>query len=251
MGSIMAQKQDSFTANLPTTGAALDFIKIMAAVLMVVDHWDDIVLDRAANHLMLIGRAVFPLFCYATATAILRAGEEKAVSYAAKILVLAIFVEPVSQLARGYDMANVLFTLGLGAAFIPFLIQRSHRMRMLIFVIGLATVFLPSQWEFGILGVLLPGAMYLVLKGDLRYIPWLILVLAFVNFNDIEMFLNVMSPTVLAMMVMIASSTIFLPWFIILFAKSLTSTKRLTPKYFLHIFYPLHMILLALIKPFV
>jgi hypothetical protein len=65
------------------------------------------------------------------------------------------------------------------------------------------------------------------------------------------MFLNVMSPTVLAMMVMIASSTIFLPWFIILFAKSLTSTKRLTPKYFLHIFYPLHMILLALIKPFV
>lgn len=247
----MTQEQGSFTTSLPTTGAALDFIKIMAAALMVIDHWDDIILDRTASHLMLIGRAVFPLFCYATATAILRAGEDKALLYAAKILVLAVFVEPVSQLARGHDMANVLFTLGLGAAFIPFLMGRAHWLRMVIFALGLATVFLPSQWEFGVIGVLLPGAMYMVLKGDLRYIPWLFLLLAFVNLNNIGQYLDIMSPAVLIGMIMMASCTIFLPWFIILFAKSLTSARRLTPKYFLHIFYPLHMVILALIKPFV
>ena len=52
----------------------------------VVDHVDDILFDRTMPHLMLLGRAVMPLFCFATAAYIYRAGIDKIPNYSPKLL---------------------------------------------------------------------------------------------------------------------------------------------------------------------
>lgn len=249
----MGQKLQAYAAQMPVSGVALDCVKIIAALLMVVDHWDSIILDRTAPQMMLIGRAVFPLFCFATAAAILRAGEEKALNYTARLLLLAVFVEPLTQLARDLNVANILFTLAIGAAFIPFLAKLCHRYRMLVFGFGLLTLYLPSQWEYGVVGALLPAAMYFVLQGEKRYIPWLIVMLAMVNFNNITTYIEAVAvePIMLVMYSLMALSTTVLSWMILLFCRNIKGDKRVLPKYFLHVFYPVHMICLALIKPFV
>lgn len=249
----MGQTLQTYAGRMPVSGVALDCVKIIAALLMLADHWDDIILDRTAAHLMLIGRAVFPLFCFATAAAVLRAGEEKALNYTGKILLLAVFVEPVSQLSRDIDMANILFTLAIGAAFIPFLARLCDRDRMLVFGLGLLTLYFPSQWEYGMVGALLPAAMYFVLRGEKRYIPWLIVLLALVNFNNIMMYVDAGAalPINLVSFFMIGLATIIPPWIILMLCRNIKGEQRLLPKYFLHVFYPLHLICLALINPFV
>src|SRR6267154_1801028 len=49
------------------TGAPLDVVKLVAAILMVVDHVNVIFLAHEANIWWKLGRIVFPLFCFATA----------------------------------------------------------------------------------------------------------------------------------------------------------------------------------------
>ena len=235
----------------PVAGAALDFIKIMAAVLMVVDHWDDMILDRTAPYLMIIGRTVFPLFCYATACAILRGGREKALIYGAKIMLIAILVEPVSQITRGHDTANILFTLSLGAIVLYMLSLWSHRARMAFFAFALATVLLPSQWEYGIIGACIPAAMYFVLNGENKYIPWLVALLVFANLTDMGSYIGDFTPMVFISLSLTAAATVVFPWIVIMLAGHVKGEQRLMPKYFLHVFYPAHMIVLAMIRPFV
>lgn len=241
------------TNELPISGTALDVLKLLAAAFMVIDHMDDILFDRTMPVMLLIGRVVFPIFCFATMAAILRGGLDSAKTYAVRLLVLAVFVEPISQISRQVDVANILFTLAIGAALIPYVYQASHRMRIMVFTVGILALWWPDQWEYGILGAFIPSVMYLVMKEDRgeRYIPWLILMLALFNFGDISQHLIGMSEELLAFMVVVMCVTIFGPWLLIISARHIQGEKRIMPKYFLHIFYPAHLIILAVINEFV
>ena len=59
-------------------GRALDAIKICAAVFMVIDHINTTLLASTRLEMFLIGRITFPLFCYALAASMLKAGPDKA-----------------------------------------------------------------------------------------------------------------------------------------------------------------------------
>lgn len=236
----------------PIQGTALDIIKLIAAALMVVDHVDDIIFDRAMPHLMLVGRTVFPLFCFATAAYAMRAGVENIPRYAVKIAVLAVFVQPVSYLTRDYADANILFTLAIGAVLIAFMAQASHRMRCIAFIFALLSVLFPDAWEYGIVGAFVPAAMYLVMKEGDRYIPWLIFLLAFTNFGGLVFdFLAVMSVMKMINILLVAAATILFPLMVVLMCRQIPGEERKMPKYFLHVFYPAHLIIIALIAIFV
>lgn len=248
----MQRETEHRNKNWPISGAALDAIKLIAAVLMVVDHVDDILFDRTMPHLMLLGRAVMPLFCFATAAYIYRAGIDKIPNYVTKILILAIFVQPISYVTRDYADGNILFMLGIGAILVGFMASASHRMRCLAFLFSFLAAGIPSVWEYGIVGAFLPAAMYLVMKEGDRYIPWLVFTLALANFGGmVEDFTKGLSVDVVIGGIMVSAATILFPMGIVFAAKNIKGRGRLMPKYFLHAFYPLHLIGIAAVGYFI
>src|SRR3989338_5224412 len=96
-------------------GRALDFIKICAALLMVVENMNVIWFDETFFPLHLLGRAAFPLFCYAVAVAVMKKeGAGGAGRYVIKLLILGALVQPFYQPALGAGTCNVIFTLAAG-----------------------------------------------------------------------------------------------------------------------------------------
>jgi len=236
-------------------GRALDFIKICAAALMVVDHIDYTLLDRTQLWMFVLGRAVFPLFCFAVATAVFKAGPEKGphygvMKYAPRLLLLALVTEPISRYARDIDVLNVLFTLSAGAA----LAGLSWRIRdaWLYALLPLAAVlqlFLPSVMEFDLAGAALPAAFLMALRGRKYALPLLLLLLCTVNAANQahDIFSAVTSARTLTVLIAAATGAVFIPAFILDVAKNLPRDGRFLSKYALHVFYPGHLLLIHLV----
>lgn len=239
---------------LPAGGAGLDFIKICAAVFMVIDHIDHILFDYTVFEMYLIGRGTFPLFCFAAACAILRATPDQARGQCLKLLFLAVLVEPVSILTRGPLVAdmpvNVIFTLAAGTALCLVLPSLPRLARHGVFALGLASVLLENTVEFGLMGVMLVPALFMVLRGDKTALPWVFLFLATINAGNLwaglaaEQAFNWKSPLLAAL-----AATI-LPFVVLDIAREIKSQKRLLSRYALHVFYPGHLALLGLLRAF-
>ena len=161
MTRISAQKFD-----WPISGTGLDFVKIMAAILMVIDHIDLLWFDRQQILFFLLGRGAYPLFAYACACAFLRAGTDKAHLYAKRLIIWGLITIPISMVCRDVDAANILFTLAIGAGITPFLIHIHIYIRVMIFGAALFSMQCPNIFEYGFLGALLPAAIYSMMIGQ-------------------------------------------------------------------------------------
>ncbi len=242
---------ERFYKSLPISGAALDAIKLLAAILMVVDHVDDIIFDREAIALNLIGRAVFPLFCFATAAAFLRGGLGSARKYAIRLLVLGILVEPISRYTRDIEALNIFFTLGLAAGVMPLLCAAGKNVQRFVFLISLVPMMLgvPDFWEYGFVGILIPATIYMSINGDREAMVWSIILLSVVNLEDIPNIIAHLSPVLAIFLITYAVAAVLGSVFWVECVKKVSwpDKARLMPKYFLHVFYPAHLIVLALI----
>jgi len=238
-------------------GRALDAIKICAAIFMVIDHVNHMLLQDAHPAMFLIGRATFPLFCYALAAGLMRAGPEKAPSYALKryaprLLLFAVLTEPIAQFSRDIGpVGNVLFTLGLGAA----MAGLSYRMKdwqiALLTVLSIGLLYFAPPIEFSMAGVLLPTAFLLTLRGHALGLPCLLALLATVNLCGFQYLLEDETAPIAAFFVLVALATTIPPILIIRSLSQMPQDGRYLPKYFLHVFYPLHLLLLGLYAKFV
>ncbi len=238
-------------------GRALDAIKACAAILMVIDHINTTLLSGARPEMFLLGRAVFPLFCYAIAVGLLKAGPAQGPSYgfkryAPRLLLFALLTEPIAQLSRDIGpTGNVLFTLGLGAA----LAGLSYRLKDWHIALGcllsVGLMYFPSPFEFSAAGVMLPTAFLLTLRRHGLGLPCLILLLCAVNMGGFQELLRDDSAPAMAFAALVALAAIVPPVFIIRMAAALPQDGRYLPKYFLHVFYPLHLLLIGLYGRFV
>lgn len=231
-------------------GRALDFIKIAAAVFMVVDHINAMLLHYVVPEMMMVGRATFPLFCYAVAIAVDKTENFDNVleKYGRRLLFLAFLVEPVSLLTRDIGAANVIFTLGLGAIFAAYSRQMKDWHVYLCFVLAAAAMSVKalSFVEFGMAGIALPAAILMIWRGRKAAWFFMLLLLATMNCAGYGEELNSLSDvrivfTGIALMILAATS---LPFIVLLFAKDLPQNGRLLSKYALHVFYPGHLLLL-------
>lgn len=236
-------------------GRALDFIKIAAAVFMVIDHIDMIWFDRdIPGVLMLLGRATFPLFCYALAVAFLKAGPEKAPDYALRkymprLLVLAVISEGVSLLTRDTGLLNVIFTLALAAGIAGYSYRLKDWHLILLTFLALAFDYQCGPWlsdrhlypEFGTAGILLPTAIMAYMQGRKGGFACMLALIAIMNLEITEVIEN-LTPLVMAYVVLIWFSSTVLPWWVIKWSQRLPNEGRLLHKYALHIFYPGHLL---------
>ena len=245
--SYVASDGRSPALGLPVSGVALDLIKAMAAVFMIGDHINTILLSGAIPNLYIAGRIAFPLFCYAAACHLARRGE--AGGYSAKILLFAVLAQPIFAWADEVQLGNVLFTLAAGAAVGAAIVNAGPLVRHAFFTaVTIVSFAMPvsayTGVEFGVAGVALPAAIALLLRRDATALPWLVAMLFLIN----------MSPPQ-------PENPNWWWWFwatglsaslggaaTVAVASLAPRTGRALPRYFLHVFYPAHLALLAALR---
>lgn len=231
-------------------GRALDAIKGIAAILMVIDHINHYWFKGEIFEMLLLGRAVFPLFCYAVVMAMLRA-PQKTGQYLYSLLFLGLLSEPLIQLARPDSPLNVIFTLALGV-FVADIARRAKDWQLILgfAVAAVLTVAIKMPLEFSLAGVALPAAMMLVMQGKSRFIPPLLLLLFTMNIGGANEAmrekpgLDMLSPDMIFTALLLGFCATALPYILLLAARDLPQTGRWLSKYSLHVFYPVHQLLL-------
>jgi hypothetical protein len=164
------------TATAPERDRALDLLKWLAMLSMVMDHlryvgWD-------ADWLYVPGRLAFPWFCLAIAVNVVRTRTSAARPIRWKYLAWLALFSVIAELPYRLYMAeevttlNVLPTLTLGLLVAQGGLSSSWPARVLgIAALAIGVLFGP-QLMFGMYGVLLPLAFVLVLRTSI----WLAIV---------------------------------------------------------------------------
>jgi hypothetical protein len=226
------------------TGAPLDFIKAAAAVSMVCDHFNTIILGRGEVWLFRLGRVAFPMFCLAVAVHVLRRADSTRALLT--LLVFAAFTQPVYAWAFSALAGNVLFSLAAGAALAIWLPTREATERHFALTVAFVVCWAipsvaPTGSDYGLLGMLFPATIVLAAR-DLSYLPWAIAYAlslnAFPHGTDAGWW---MEPAIDAVFAVGGGALV------VFIGTRLAGIDRFLPKYFLHVFYPGHLLLLGLL----
>lgn len=230
-------------------GAPLDWIKVAAAVLMVGDHVNTILLDGQAVWLWRLGRIAFPLFCLVMAIHLARGADPG--RYVLALLVVAVPTQPVYAAAFPYGTTegSILFTLVAGAALASYLMRAGHPARHATFAFGLSVVFLlpdlaKTAVDFGLAGILLPASFLLTLLRPRLYAAWLAATVIGLNWHGWHP--RGEAPVAAALLdgatIAAGLSAIFGS---VLWARS---RPRFLPAYALQAFYPAHLVVLIALR---
>lgn len=227
-------------------------LKIIAVVSMLIDHVGA-VLFPSAIFLRIIGRIAFPIFAYCLVFGFFHTKNIK--SYFIRLFIFALISQPaflyafygryfwysvppgagVKTIFSLYTL-NIFFTLFLGLLFIYGLKEKKYLLSLIALVIPLFVTV-----DYGIYGVLLIGFIYLLCKTDKT-----IMLTGMALFLAIYFFIPPASIRFLGVPLNIQGFA-FLS--IIPIAISI-KTKLHMPKYFYYIFYPLHLLLLGIIRDY-
>jgi len=210
-----------------------ELLKWIAIITMTVDHVGA-VLYPEFEVLRLIGRISFPLFAY-----LLILGMENTRNirnYFIRLFIFALISQVPFFLAIDYgpfDLLNIFFTLSFGLLFLTFFKRGSA----LAFVPLFVSFILP--FDYGIYGIAMIGCMYILTKNTKFGVASLLLlnVLFLVPLNS-----QLLSVAAIPL--------------IVFHKRSLNMTKEfsgnfrmpLWRKYFFYVYYPLHLVLIYLIK---
>lgn len=222
-------------------GRALDSIKIAAAILMILDHFNHILLAGSSTVMFLLGRGAFPLFCYAAARAVMRA-PEKTPRYALVLAIMGGLAQPFYFFSFGQMTGNVLFTLAAGGMIALWSEKMPRRYLYAFFIFAIVSMYGPSIAEFGLVGAALPAAMLLWMRGEKAAFAFAAIFIFLMNMGGLG---EATEKNTLSELFLTASvtglSAFFLFWLTLHSAAAIKGTGRLLPRYFLHIFYPVHM----------
>ena len=229
---------------------AIDLLKWIAMVTMVLDHirfiWPNLM------GLFVLGRLAFPLFALAMALNVFRQRGGRYLSvtnvrYLTLLLVAAAVSELPYRLAFGASAVtfNILPTLALGLLVAWGLHYRTWASAIVAILAVIVAAFAHPYLNYGLLGVLLPAAILLALRGPI----WALLIPAFLCFfmtggnGRIEGVLALDEFSILVMFVA-SASPIFGIW---LSRQHITFTVPKVTRWG-YAFYPGHLFCLALIS---
>jgi len=232
-------------------GAPLDVIKGVAAVLMVIDHVNTVLFDGAFVAMWRLGRISYPLFAFVLACQVLRGADRSRAL--ATLLLAGIATQPIYAAAFDYGSreASILFTLAAGFALAEALVRTREPVRHLVLAAGIGSMLLAPHWarsgvDFGLAGIVLPGALALAIVDPLRFGPWAAATLFALNFGNWKP----SAESALAGAGLDFASALSGGALIVLLARRLTGRPRFLGRYALHAFYPAHLLALAGLRAF-
>lgn len=243
----------SFIQSFPTTGRAPDILKVVAASLMVVDHANTLFLG-ATPLLWVVGRTVFPLFCFIVALHLSRGAD--GFHYFKKLLPFALLAQiphtwvlwdVVMNASIDDFFVNVIFTLALGGLVASYVLKMPNWAKFGLFAVAVVGDPIFGHIEFGIIGVLMPAFFLMIIRGEKGGWFFTLLCFVFLNYDFQIMGWGPLSNLVYLGLVVIYTTLTL--WIIFTVAKT-KDGERFLPKYFLHFFYPGHFVALGLASKF-
>jgi hypothetical protein len=237
---------------MATTGAPLDLIKVVAAVLMLGDHINSALIDPPVLLVWRFGRIAFPLFCFVLAAHLARGMDTR--THVLRLLVFGILTQPIFTAAFPWSPreANVLFTLAAGAALAGALVGRPSWLQHSAFALGAAVIWsgptlARTGVDFGLSGILFPAALALLLRGEWQHGVWVVVLLVALNYGakrpaDEALELGAGLDAVYAGLGSLC---------VLACAAAVSGGRRFLPHYALYAFYPGHLLALALWRAWV
>lgn len=211
-------------SSLQQTSRSSDWLKLIAVMAMVIDHvgWGFFANDIVMRS---IGRIVFPIFAYQIAVGYLHTRDPK--KYMSRLFTFALISQIPFTLYFETFTLNVLVTLLLGLVSIYLLDKKKYI--FLLPVIAFA-IFVPM--DYGLYGVMFPVIIYL-----LRDKPKWVVVLSIFIWTLGHMIYYEWTIQIFAVVGLIMA--LYLP---------LPDKQIRLPRYFFYAFYPLHLIVLFIVK---
>ena len=203
-----------------STSTKNNLLFLIAAITMVIDHIG-IAFFPDQIILRIIGRLSFPIYAYGIAQGVRHTSNFK--KYITRILVAAVIAQPfyMYSLRNG---ANIMFELALFALILNFVKNEKNKPAFILAI--LATIL---NLDYGLYGLVLAFGFFIMDEDRLMGII-LISIATFVSALGSVMFAQ-------------GFAILALP--IILY---LPNVKINLPKYFFYAFYPLHLMIICLIK---
>lgn len=200
-------------------------LKYLAILSMLLDHINLYIFNREYEILTFIGRFAFPLFIYLSVKAYMYYTKNK-IQYIERIIFFAFVTLFTFQLFINSNLLpfNILFTIVFGLTTLWFIENKKYEF--------LPICFVPSLYvEYSFFGVLAFVGMYnFLLKRDIT--NFLLLVVSLFLLNQ-------------------PSDNLYLPFFLLLIYLDFyfkIDYKTSLNKYFFYLFYPVHLIILGVLK---
>lgn len=232
----------------PLTEASLDALKLLAMVLMVVDHVNIILLDESQPWMFYIGRGAYPLFAFAMAISLNR--DKPLDGYLKRLVAFALLSQPVFVLAFEEYSLNILFTLALGAVVARWYVEQVPWRRYGLLCLAAVYSFLfEDAIDFDLIGMMVPAVLLGVLREERFAWLWAGFTLLALNLDMPELFAleggRIVPMELEAETLLIVAGTVLVPWVSYELCRRVPG-NRFLPRYALYWFYPGHLLVFAL-----
>ena len=210
-------------------------LKIIAVISMLIDHSGYLIFN-GFSFMNYIGRLSFPIFAFLITEGYIHTSNLK--KYFSRLLIFAIISQiPFMLLFPGDFTLNILFTLALGLLATTIYSKLTNKFLGILFVTFCAILAKLLHCDYGWFGIAIIFIFY-ILKNKKIYMNMIFVFTTFINY------LYYFSKTL-----RIEYLLIFLFCNLSLIPINLYNGKKgKNIKYFLYLFYPLHLVLLYLIK---
>lgn len=222
-------------------------LKIIACISMFIDHFNYVWFDYT-TYLNCIGRFAFPIFAFQLTESYIHTHNLQ--KYFIKLFIFAIisqlpFMLFYSIFSNDFTL-NIMFTLILGLLFITFYDKVN---KLLGFILGIFFAFLANKlhFDYGWYGISIIMIFYILknhkvlMTCSFIFVTLLKYILPLISL-DIVSILNILSSLNLYTMLCLFTSLS------IIFILFYNNKKGQDFKYFLYIFYPVHLILIYLLN---
>jgi len=210
-------------------------LKYIAILTMLIDHINAILYNRQFEIMTLIGRFAFPLFALMLVRNYIYYSRSFA-RYATRLFIFGLISQPIYMYSFGdkiYQL-NIFFSLLAGLAFMYALDTKDY-------LLGFIALIISIYSDYSIIGLLLIISLYYTYKIDtiLSYISLFIATVAIVSPGE-----TIISP-ILFLFILLAKETL---------TNSTTPIYKAQPrpgvvtKYMFYAFYPLHILILGLLR---
>lgn len=210
-------------------------LKIIAVIAMIIDHSGYIIFN-SFSFMNYIGRLSFPIFALLITEGYIHTRNLK--KYFLRLLIFAFISQvPFTLLFPGSSTLNILFTLALGLLAITIYNKLNNKILGILFVTLLAILAQFLHFDYGWFGISIIFIFY-IFKNKKLYMNLFFSFTTFINY----LFYFAKTLRIEYLLIFLCCTLSLVP------INFYNGKKGKNIKYFLYAFYPLHLIVLYLIK---
>lgn len=210
-------------------------LKIIAVSSMLIDHSGYLIFN-GFSFMNYIGRLAFPIFAFLITEGFIHTSNLK--KYFLRLLIFALISQlPYMLLFPGNFSLNILFTLALGLLALTVHNKLENKLLGILFVIFSAILAHFLYFDYGWFGITIIYIFY-IFKKEKIYMNIFFIFTTFINY----IYYFAKTPRIEYLLIFLFCTLSLIP------INLYNGKKGKNIKYFLYVFYPLHLIVLYLIK---